>query len=33
MTVTFIYSDANGNYLGTITRNVDDNGKKVISRV
>lgn len=28
MTVTYIYNDANGSYLGTITRNIDDKGKK-----
>ena len=28
MTVTYIYNDASGNYLGTITRNIDDKGKK-----
>ena len=28
MTVTYIYNDAGGNYLGTITRNVNDDGKK-----
>ena len=24
MTVTYIYNDAGGNYLGTITRNIND---------
>ena len=28
MTVTYIYNDAGGNYLGTITRNINDAGKK-----
>lgn len=28
MTVTYIYNDANGNYLGTIVRNINDAGKK-----
>ena len=28
MTVTYVYNDAGGNYLGTITRNIDDKGKK-----
>ena len=28
MTGTYIYNDANGSYLGTITRNIDNKGKK-----
>ena len=28
MTITFIYNDANGAYLGTIIRNTNDAGKK-----